>query len=243
MLDTRSAAPNGPLTMTLPSRIVDSLLAAAQPQGVRGWTRRLLPLGVVSVVFGLVVTASLAPPRGPTDAEVWNAYLESHAQKLTVSQDAAAPAVTRDGYSATPGIATLVAGGTNHDWAKLVLLLAGLPMTETNVTVFTRWMRQENGTDDWWNRNNPLNNSWGAPGEGGTGTNDNLVIAAQNAADALHSIGGYSGIVAAFAASTSTESIEQAIWASPWASGHYANGGHWSYVPVPVVSASPEAWG
>ncbi|CAN5273200.1 hypothetical protein BH11ACT4_BH11ACT4_19630 [soil metagenome] len=229
--------------MTSPLRILDSALSAIRPQGVRGWTRRLLPIGVVSVVFGLVVTASLAPPRGPSEADMWRAYLQSNSQQITVSQDVATPAVVRDGYSASPGIATLVAGGTNHDWAKLVLLLGGFPMTETNVTVFTRWMRQENGTDDWWNRNNPLNNSWGAPGAGGTGTNENLVVAAQNAADALHSIGGYSGIVDAFMASASTESIEQAIWASPWASGHYANGGHWSYAPVAVVSAPAGAWG
>ena len=195
------------------------------------------------MVFGLVLTASLAPPRGPSEADLWSTYLQAHAQKISVSHDVAVQAVARDGYSATPGIPTLVAGGTNHDWAKLVLLLGGFPMTETNVTVFSRWMRQENGTDDWWNRNNPLNNSWGAPGEGGTGSNDNLVIAAQNAAAALRSVGGYSGIVDAFMASASTDSIEQAIWASPWASGHYANGGHWSYVPVPIVSAPTGTWG
>lgn len=229
--------------MTSPSRILDSLQVSIRPQGVRGWTRRLLPLGVATVVFGLVATASLAPPPGPTEAEMWNVYLQSHSQKITVSQDVVAPAVVRDTYSASPGIATLVAGGTNQDWAKLVLLLGGFPMTETNVTVFTRWMRQENGTDDWWNRNNPLNNGWGAPGEGGTGTNANLVIAAQNAADALHSIGGYSGIVAAFMESSSTQSIEQAIWASSWASGHYDNGGHWSYAPVDIVTAPAGAWG
>jgi len=70
--------------------------------------------------------------------------------------------------SQTPsGIQTLVNGGTNHDWAKLVQLFAELPMTEDNVTVFTRRMRRENGDDDWWNRNNPLNNGWGSGGSGG----------------------------------------------------------------------------
>ena len=150
--------------------------------------------------------------------------------------------VTRDTYSATPGIATLAASGTNHDWAKLVLVLAELPPTESNVTVFTRWMRQENGTDDWWNRNNPLNNGWGSGGGGGLGSYDSLVIAAENAAEALHGNSGYSAIVAGFAASAPTEVIEAAIWASPWASGHYANGGHWSYVPVPVVKSPEGTW-
>ena len=229
--------------MTSAARILDSAYNAIRPDGVRGWTRRLLPLGVAFGVFALIASAALAPPAPPSEAQLYQAYLQSHAQKIEVPQDAAALAVTRDTYSATPGIATLVAGGTNHDWAKLVLLDAGLPINDITVTVFTRWMRQENGTDDWWNRNNPLNNSWGAPGEGGTGSNDNLVIAAANAAEALHSIAGYAGIVEAFNASASTESIEQAIWASPWASGHYDNGGHWSYVDVPVVSAPAEAWG
>ena len=67
-------------------------------------------------------------------------------------------AVTRDAFSATAGIATYVAGGTNHDRAKRVMLFAGFPVTDSNVTVFTRWMRQENGADDWFNRNNPINN-------------------------------------------------------------------------------------
>ncbi len=87
-------------------------------------------------------------------------------------------------------------------------------------------MRQENGTNDWWNRNNPLNNGWGSGGGSGLGSYDSLVIAAENAAEALLSHSGYRGIVAGFAASAPTQVIEQAIWASPWASGHYANGGH-----------------
>ncbi len=44
-------------------------------------------------------------------------------------------------------------------------------------------------------------------------------------------------------ASAPTEVTEAAIWASPWASGHYAYGGHWAYFPVPVVKADPSAWG
>jgi len=151
--------------------------------------------------------------------------------------------VTRDGFSATPGIATYVAGGTNHDWAKLVMLFAGFPVTDSNVTVFTRSMSQENGSDDWFDRNNPLNNGWGSGGGGGLGSYDDLVLAAENAADALHSVGGYGAIVDAFAASAPSEVIEAAIWASPWASGHYANGKHWSYAPVPVVSAPEGTWG
>ena len=205
-------------------------------------TRRMLAAAALLVALSFVAIFSLAPPRPPTPDELLQAYIESNAQSLDVSPGVAAVAVTRDEYSASPGIATLVAGGTNYDWAKLVLLLAGWPTSEGNVTVFTRWMRQENGPDDWWNRNNPLNNGWGSGGGGGTGSYDNLVIAAENAAAALTQNSGYSGIAAAFAADGPTESIEQAIWASPWASGHYANGGHWSYTVVPVVKSPDGTW-
>jgi len=81
------------------------------------------------------------------------------------------------------------------------MLFAGFPVTDSNVTVFTRSMSQENGSDDWFDRNNPLNNGLSSDGGGGLGSYDSLVIAAENAADALHSVGGYGAIVDAFAAS------------------------------------------
>jgi hypothetical protein len=208
----------------------------------RSW-RELLGLGAAIVVIGLVATPVLTAAPPPTDAEVLAAYIDDKSQTLQVSAQTTPVGVLRDSFSASPGIATLAAGGTNHDWAKMVLLMAGWPMTESNVTVFTRWMRQENGPDDWWNRNNPLNNGWGSGGGGGLGSYDTLITAAQNAAEALNQNAGYSEIAAAFASSAPTEVIEAAIWASPWASGHYANGGHWSYVPVPVVAAPADAWG
>ena len=203
----------------------------------------MLPFGALLAVATLVAASALAPPRLPTEAEELQAYIEANAQSILVHEDAAVASVIRDPYSATPGIATLAAGGTNYDWATLVLVLGGFPTTENNITVFTRWMRQENYVDSWWNRNNPLNNGWGSGGGGGLGSYDNLVIAAENAAEALHSNPGYSGIVAAFMASSPTEVTEAAIWASPWASGHYNNGAHWAYFPVPVVKADASAWG
>lgn len=186
---------------------------------------------------------AVAPPQGPTDAQLLQDYVESNAQTLTVDADVESSSAELGNYSATPGVETLAAGGTNYDWAKLVLIFAGLPVTESNVTVFTRWMRQENGPDDWWNRNNPLNNGWGSGGGGGTGRYPNLVVAAENAAEAMRTLPGYQGFVAAFERSAPTAEIESAIWASPWASGHYANGGHWHYTPVEVVKAPPGAWG
>lgn len=213
--------------------------ALGNPRG-RDWMKAALTTGAGVVVLLLVATA-LAPTPGPTRAEELR-NLRENAQSLTVASSVVIAPVARDSFAATPGIATYVNGGTNHDWAKLVLLLGGFPITETNVTVFTRWMRQENGVNDWWNRNNPLNNGWGSGGGGGLGSYANLQIAAENAAEALHGNPGYSGIVAAFMASSPTEVTEQAIWASPWASGHYANGSHWSYAPVPAIKSPEGTW-
>src|SRR5690554_6351114 len=111
------------------------------------------------------------------------------------------PEVARDSFHVTPGRATFINGGTNHDWAKLVLLNGGWPVTDNNVTVITRWMRQENYIDSWWNRNNPLNNGWGSGGGGGLGSYPSLVVAAENAAKALNTHPGYASIRSAFASS------------------------------------------
>jgi hypothetical protein len=214
-----------------------------------GWRRRPkrtrdhLALGAAAATVALAAVFIVAPPDPPTAADRLDAYIHQNAQTLDVAEAAAIDPLARDDFSATPGIATLVASGTNHDWAKMVLLFGGWPMTEENVTVITRWMRQENYTDSWWNRNNPLNNGWGSGGGGGTGSYANLVIAAEKAAENLHRHPGFQVIVDAFAASSPTEVTENAIWFSPWASGHYNNGAHWHYNPVEVVKAPPGAWG
>ncbi len=205
---------------------------------------RLHAIAAATVAFAFMMILAVAPPAPPTDAEELQMFVDAHAQTLEVDDDVVANADIELGdYSATPGVETLAASGTNYDWAKLVLIFAGLPVTDDNVTVFTRWMRQENGPDDWWNRNNPLNNGWGSGGGGGLGRYPNLVVAAENAAEAMRTLPGYQGFVAAFERSAPTEEIEAEIWASPWASGHYANGGHWHYTPVEVVKAPPGAWG
>ena len=210
---------------------------------VRRSPRRLvIGAGVGAVAIALISVTLVSVPQGPSADEQLADYIEANAQTLTVSPQATITAPARDAYAATPGIDSLKASGTNYDFAKLVMLYAGWPQSDNNITVFTRWMRQENGVDDWWNRNNPLNNGWGSGGGGGTGTYDSLDLAAQNAAEALVQNAGYSQIAAAFASSASTEVTEAAIWASPWASGHYANGGHWSYTEVPVVKSPDGTW-
>lgn len=217
--------------------------------GIGRWVRRIADprvLGASAVALGLTMAFAIAPPPPASEADALAEFVAAHAQTLDPSDlptDTEATLVIRDDYTATPGVETLKAEGTNYAWAKMVLLFAGLPMTDDNVTVFTRWMRQENGPDDWFNRNNPLNNGWGSGGGGGTGRYVNLVDAAQNAAEAMLTLPGYQGFVDAFRRSAPTTEIESAIWASSWATGHYANGAHWHYTPVPVVPAPAGAWG
>ncbi|HEX4057231.1 MAG TPA: hypothetical protein VHX87_02795 [Galbitalea sp.] len=198
-------------------------------------------LRIALAVFTLVAVPAVAPPRQASADSLYNA---AHSQILSVNGAVKAVKLTPTKYSATPGFQSLAEGGTNYDWAKLVLLAGGWPMSKSNVTVILRWMRQENGANNWWNRNNPLNNSYGAPGAGGTGHYANLIIAAQKVAGALHAGagGGYSGIVSALAASSSPGVTAQAIWASFWSTSHYANGTHWSTAPVPVVKAPAGDW-
>jgi hypothetical protein len=198
---------------------------------------------VIVAAAAMAVTLAIIIPTPPTQAEALAEYIDDNAQSMSVSAGLSATEVTRENYTATVGIETLAAGGTNRDWAQLVLLSGGWPMTEENTTVIMRWMRQENGTNNWWNRNNPLNNGWGSGGGGGTGRYANLVIAAQKAAEALGKVPGYAPIVEALSSNADTATIESAIWFSPWASGHYADGGHWSYAEVPVVKSPEGTWG
>lgn len=197
--------------------------------------------GAVAAVFALLAGFALAPPPLRADARTAGGG-SGDTQTLTVAGEAGGAEVHRDGASVTPGAQTLAAGGTNADWATLVLMYGGWPQTEENVTVMLRWMRQENGTASWWNRNNPLNNGYGSGGGSGLGSYPDLATAAQKAAENLQRMDVYSSIVASLAASGTADDTARAIWASPWASSHYANGAHWSSTPVPVVEAPDSAW-
>src|ERR1700712_402343 len=179
---------------------------------------------VAMAAFALIAVPAVAPPPQLTQAQLLQLYETSHAQHLIVAKGTSAVTLTKSQYSATAGIQSLANDGTNYDWAKLVLLFGGWPQSNNNVTVLLRWMRQENGVNNWWNRDNPLNNGFGAPGAGGTGRNPNLIVAAQHAAQALQrgAGGGYGAIVSCLAASASPDATAQAIWASNWSGSHYA---------------------
>lgn len=196
--------------------------------------------------FAVLIAGAVAVPVAMAATPAMNAGSPASAvpvaQSLQVPSDVVSQTVIRDIPTATDRVAELTASGTNADWAELVLVFGEFPVTDDNVTVITRWMRQENYTDSWWQRNNPLNNGWGSGGGSGLGSYDSLVSAAENAAEALRTHKGYSAIVASLDASASADATAAAIWASPWASSHYANGAHWSEAPVPVVTAPAGAW-
>jgi hypothetical protein len=189
-----------------------------------------------ALAASLVTPVSTEAPAAPQQEGV-----PAPEQHLAVDATIAAPAVNRDSISATDGLQTLARVGTNESWAKLVLMFGGWPQTDANVTVMLRWMRQENGPPDWWNRNNPLNNGYGSGGGAGLGSYPDLITAAEYCAKNLQR--GYPDIVANLQAGTSADATAAAIWASPWATSHYANGAHWSTRPVEIVKAPASAWG
>jgi hypothetical protein len=194
----------------------------------------------VGVTALALIAGLLISPVGPVQAAPFAGRAGGPAQVFYVDAHVAAPPVRRDEISATDGVQTLTTNATNADWAKLVMMFGGWPQSDNNVTVMLRWMRQENGPPDWWNRNNPLNNGYGSGGGAGLGSYPDLVTAAKYAAQNLQR--GYPDIVAAFATSASPDVTAAAIWASPWSSSHYANGSHWSTRPVEVVQAPASAW-
>ena len=218
----------------------------AEPR-VRRTRRGIRPLAALATlaVTGLLATISLVP-AAPAPS-VFAAGADSvrpagDPQTVEVSDDVAAQQVSQGSYTAATGAQTLVAGGTNVDWAKLVLIDGDWPVTEENVTFMMRWMRQENGADNWWNRNNPLNNGQGSGGGSGLGSYATLVEAAYFAAENLKS-GRYPAVDAALIDGTSADATAQAIWASAWASSHYGYGTHWSSRPYEVIEAPASAWG
>ena len=224
--------------MTSPTHSYRALRASPLSPAAGQKLRTLLSVVATAAVLSTCAAAVLAfPPASRADQSL-DAYVAANAQSVSVPVGAAETAVTRDAFTMTTGFEMYSAGGTNHDWAKLVLVYAGWPVSDNNVTVLTRWMRQENGADDWYNRNNPLN-----IGAGGFASYPDLQTSAQVVAKALSTSSGYREIAAAFAASADPAVTEYAIWASPWAGGHYAWGGHWHYTPVEVVSAPSGAWG
>ena len=212
-------------------------------------------IGVALAVIALVCGFSIVPTDAALAATVIGpeattlapgapgsgSSASAPAQHLLVDATIGAPVVNRDSLGATDSIESLARIGTNESWAQLVLMFGGWPTTKPNVDFMLRWMRQENGPPDWWNRNNPLNNGYGSGGGAGFGSYPDLVTAAKYCAENLQR--GYPGVTAGLTAGTSADVTAAAIWASPWASSHYGYGSHWSTAPVQIVQAPASAWG
>lgn len=190
--------------------------------------------------FALLASVVVAPPAASAAATGFSRADGGAAFVAPANADV--QTITRDLVTGVPGAQSLAQIGTNEAWAKLVLLDGGWPQSDENVTVLLRWMRQENGTNNWWNRNNPLNNGLGTVGAGGTGVYPNLIVAAHYVAANLQR-SMFSGIAAALAANFPASATAPAIWASGWSTSHYANGAHWSTRAVDTVQAPASAWG
>ncbi len=191
----------------------------------------------------LLVAGAIAPiPALAAQGAV--AAVPPNQQSVDVAE-ALAPSVTNaSDYSSEKSSASqkaeLAAAHDNYAWARLVLWYGGWPITDASVTTILRWMRQENGVDDWWNRNNPLNNGWGVGSY--MNSNDSLDAAAFNAADAIGHL--YPSIQAVLASGTTNpDDIANGIMFSGWSSSNYGDGSHWSTAPVPSVVAPAEDWG
>jgi hypothetical protein len=117
------------------------------------------------------------------------------------------------------------------------------PESSNNVTVITQWMDSEEPVNDWWDRNNPLNNGLGSGGGEGLGSYSNLLVAAHYVALNLEeSPADYGAIVADLKASAAPSTTARAIEDSPWAASHYGYGRAWHSGSVATVAAPRSAW-
>ena len=108
-----------------------------------------------------------------------------------------------------------------------MLIYGDWPVTEANVTVHDAWMRQENGADNWWNRNNPMNNGQGSGGGSGLGSYDDPLDTAATTRPRTCCRSSTRRSMPRLADGDSADATAQAIWASPWATSHYGYGAHW----------------
>jgi hypothetical protein len=132
---------------------------------------------------------------------------------------------------------------TNYDFARLVLEDGGWPTSANNTTVLTQWLRAEEPTATWWDRDNPLNNGLGSGGGSGLGSYSSVVVAAFDVAKNLANPAyGYPMVVRDLATSAAPGTTSRAIWRSNWSAGHYGRGADWDTSPVPSVASPAAAW-
>lgn len=163
-----------------------------------------------------------------------------------------APSAPLVGYYQYGTAATTTGQSTNFDWARTVLQDGGWPQSNNNITAVTEWMTGEEPASNWYNRNNPLNNSLNTTSTNGLGSYSNLLLAAQYVSDVLNG-SSYATVRADLAASSAPATTATAIYDSPWSCGHYSGsttcnsntaqwGLAWNHGTVPVVAAPAADW-
>lgn len=121
---------------------------------------------------------------------------------------------------------------TRKQWADMVLVAGGWPVTANNEDSILNWMASENAPSTWTGTagaNNPLNNGLGSGGGSGLGSYSDLQTAADYVAQNIHADDyGYQAIDAALASSADPSTFAAAVINSDWAGGHYDGGSKWS---------------
>jgi hypothetical protein len=111
---------------------------------------------------------------------------------------------------------------TAAQWAELVLLDGGAPVTQQNVANMLVWMVNEEPSNNWNDRNNPLNASLGTDAQDGTGWYSNLNTSAYYTAQMIFGQSNMSAIADALSSGTATKAqFGAAVISAPWASSHY----------------------
>jgi hypothetical protein len=111
-------------------------------------------------------------------------------------------------------------GETEEQWSQGLLADIGAPDTVNNEDNILQWMTAEEPTDNWFDRNNPLNASLGTSSTSGLGSYPNLQVADQETADMIEQT-NMSGIANALRSNASPDAFSAAVVGSPWASSHY----------------------
>jgi len=114
---------------------------------------------------------------------------------------------------------------------------------------------EQSNVSQWWTGGNPdpqhinpLNNGLGSGGGAGLGTYPDLPTAALYVVETL-SESPYTQVVSDLNSSAAPSVTAQAIWSSPWSSGHYADpntpsiwGSAWHSGNVATVAAPSDLW-
>ena len=179
---------------------------------------------------------------GPATLAAVKSYQSSH----HLSVDGIVGPATKASLDAgsTPPPPPAKGRSTNYDFARLVLADGGWPQSANNVNVIVHWMASEEPISHWWDRDNPLNNSYHCGSSAsGLGWCTSLTAAAHNIAANLNGgPGDYGHITADLRASAAPSTTERAIWNSPWAGSHYGYGRDFYTGSVATVAAPASAW-